>query len=88
MVKEVWRGRRGEGRPLSAEAHEALKSTLRRRSLCVEHYHALKVGMRWCIEEWPRGPCVRRLSGDEALGNCDTQNRGYALLKPSTEGMR
>ena len=34
-----------------------------------EGHYALKVGMRWCTEEWLRGPCVSRLSGDEALVN-------------------
>ena len=77
-------------RPLCVESHYALNATMRWRFVhrgVAKKGYALKVGMRWCIEEWPRGPCVHRLSGDGVLGNCNTQNRGYALLKPCAEGM-
>ena len=82
LRRRIFCDKRIEGyKALKVEGHEALRANLRWRPLCGEHYHALKVGMRR-----PDNAFVSYLARE--LGNCDIQNRGCALLKPSTEGMR
>ena len=77
---------------LKATRRLKLKVTRRRESICDEDRYAVNATMVECgyalvhrrlAERTMRSSAIQRGSWE----NCNIQNRGCALLKPSTEGM-